>query len=246
MNRLGFQYVLLLFVAADTGCAGRIPIYPWVDQAQAARLFAERSGKMHTLSARCRVILADSHTGPTQLDAAIAARTPGSLRLRAWKFSQPVLDITLTPEGLWLCAAEDAESEGDRASPFASLTAEQLRQAWSLVTGEFPPEQWTWEENTSLAAISISRKWEPDGSIECTIDRSTLTVRQCVLARSADAEPMTLTLDRYRAIEQVAVPTHVSMRSEHGTIAILLDDISLNEELPQFAFEPPRRAIKQP
>jgi len=210
------------------------------------QLIAERSARSQTLSSPCRLILADPNTGPTQLDGAIAARMPGFLRIRAWKFSQPVMDITLTPAGLWLYSAQDDESPGNRPSPFASLTAEQLRQAWSLVMGEIPLDSWTWDQTTSQPDITIRQDWESGGSIVCTIDRPTLTLRRCTVTRSTDATVLTLTLDRYQAIEQVAVPTRVIMQSQHGTITILLDDVSLSEELPPTAFDAPRRAVRQP
>lgn len=246
MNRRIVLHMLLMLVATQTGCAARMPTYPWVDQAHASQRLAERSSQMRTLSSPCRILLADPNTSPTQFDGALVARTPGFLRLRAWKFSQPVLDITLTPDGLWIFSAQREESSDDHTSPFSSLTAQQLRQAWSLVMGGMPLDGWTWEGDASHATLTVRQNWESGGSIDCTIDRPSLTLRMCTVRRSADAAELTLTLDRYRVIQQVAVPTRVTMHSEHGTIAILLDDFPLNEELPQAAFDPPRRAAKQP
>lgn len=241
-----FYLLPSMLVAIQIGCAERLPTYPWVDDSRAARLLAERSTRMQTLASPCRVILAETNSGSTQLDGAIVARTPGFLRLRAWKFSQPVLDITLTPEGLWLFTAQDIEHPDHRPSAFAGLTAEQLRRAWSLVTGEAPLDGWTWEDDASSDALAIRQQWDSGGSIDCTIDRHTLALRRCTVTRSADAAPLTLTLDRYRAIQQVVVPTRVIMHSGHGTITLLLDDVAVNEDLLQAAFDPPRRASKQP
>lgn len=246
MNQRIVLYVLLMFVAAQTGCATRLPTYPWVDRAHALQLLAERSSQLRTLSSPCRIVLADANTGPTQLDGAIVARSPGFLRLRAWKFSQPVLDITLTPDGLWLFSSQRDEPSAGHSAPFASLTAQQLRQAWSLVTGGMPLDDWTWNEDTARAVLTIRQGWESGGSIDCTLDRDTLTLRRCTVRRSSKAAELQLTLDRYRAIQAIAVPTRVTMRSDHGAITILLDEPSLNEELSPAAFDPPRRAVKQP
>ena len=246
MNRRSVQCSLLMLVAAQVGCAQRLPTYPWVDETHAMQLIAERSARSQTLSSPCRLILADPNTGPTQLDGAIAARMPGLFRLRAWKFSQPVLDITLTPAGLWLYSAQNDEFPGNRPLPFANLNAEQLRRAWSLVMGEIPRDGWTWDQTSSHANVRIREDWESGGSIVCTIDRPTLTLRACTVTQSADVAVLTLTLDRYQAIEHVAVPTRVIMHFQRSTITILLDDVSFNEELPPTAFDPPRRAVRQP
>ena len=232
--------------ASLTGCAERLPAYRWVNEARAMDLMAERAARIQTLSSPCRIILADPNAGTTQLEGAIAARMPGFLRLRAWKFSQPVLDLTLTPVGLWLYSAQDGDSPGERRSPFATLTAQQLRQAWSLTTGVIPRDGWTWDEPSSRTYIALRRDWESGGSIDCEIDRPTLTLRRCTVSQAPDAAVLTLALDRYQHVGELIVPTRVVLRSAHGTVTILLDDISLNDELPLLAFDPPQRAAKQP
>ncbi len=232
--------------ASLTGCAERLPTYGWVDASHAMDLMAVRAARIQTLSSPCCVILAGPNAGPIQLEGAIAARMPGFLRLRAWKFSQPVLDLTLTPDGLWLFSAQDRESPGERPSPFATLTALQLRQAWSLATGVIPRDGWTWDEPRSRASIALRQEWECGGSILCEIDRPTVTLRGCTMTQASDATVLTLALDRYRTVGDGVVPTRVVIHSEQGTITILLDDVSINEELPLLAFDPPGRAGRQP
>lgn len=229
-----------------TGCAERLPTYPWIDEAHAMKLMTERAAGIKTLSSPCRIVLTDPKRGPTQLEGAIAARTTGFLRLRAWKFSQPVLDITLTPEGLWLYIAEDNDESRGPRSPFADLTAQRLRQGWSFATGSILLDGWTWSIPNSNRSVELERESDSGGLIRCEVDRPSLTLRRCTMTEPSDAAPWTLTLDRYRTFDELLVPTYLVLGSVHGTITVILDDPSLNDEIPPSAFDPPRRAIKQP
>jgi hypothetical protein len=115
-----------------------------------------------------------------------------------------------------------------------------------LAIGAVPRDGWTWDGSRSRRSIELQREWESGGSINCEIDRRTLTLRRCTVTHVPDAAVLTLALDRYRKVGDLVVPTRVDMRSEHGRITILLDNLSLNDELPPLAFDPPRRAVKQP
>jgi len=246
MNPHLFRWIALALGVSMTGCAERMPTYSWIDETHAMELMAERAARIKTLSSPCRIILTDSNGAPAQLDGAIAARVPGFLRLRAWKFSQSVLDITLTPTGLWLFSVQDHESNGERLSPFATLTAQQLRLGWSFTTGAIPRDGWTRIDSNSKRTVELAQELVSGGSINCEVDRPSLTLRRCTVTEFPGAAVLTLALDRYRTFDGLVVPTQLVLCSERGTMTVFLDDPSLNDEIPPTVFDPPRRALKQP
>lgn len=237
---------MMMIAMSIAGCTNRLPTYTWIDVPHAVKVMAKRADLLKTISSPCRIILTDPNGSQTQLDGAIAARVPCYFRLRAWKFSEAVLDITLTPSGMWLFGIQDHDSNTNSASPFATLDSEQFKTVWSFATGALLGDGWTLNDSNLRNRIELKRDLELGGAIHCEIDRTSLTLHHCKVSTASNKAELTLTLNRYRRIGELVVPTQFVMASEQGKIAILLDDLAINEDLPPLAFDPPQRAIKQP
>ncbi len=241
-------------------CPGRAPLptYPRVDDREAITLIAKRALVVQTMSARCQVVITKPHGRATaggdpllggdsaQFDGAVAARLPDHLRLRVWKFSRPVFDVTLTPGGLWLYTSERAGEPlpGDDA-PLSGLTAERLARAWSLAAGRLAGGDWTPVATSSDRVLRVKGRLDAsEGSVVCDIDRATLTPRLCSLRDAGNVTRMTLVLEEYRVLGDVVWPTRLVFQSDRGTVTVTLSDVAINTELAPEAFRPPRRATQ--
>jgi hypothetical protein len=224
-------------------CASALPRYADVDPAQALTILRERADHVRTLSAACRIILERPDGRSIQLVGALAARAPDHLRIRGWKASQAVLDLTLRPDGLWLYCAQGS---GAADEPVVDqLTAARVAEAWSLVTGGFRSKSWALGGDSAPATLRLVRR---DGrtNVVCDVARSTLTVRRCEVIDDDSGARMTLMLDRYRRFGDVVWPARVRSASPRGTVTVLVDDPVFNQSPPPKAFDPPRRAVRLP
>ena len=236
--------IATLLMILPFGCAAPLPTHPWVDHATAMATLARRSDRIKTVSSSCRVLLADQDGHTTQLAGALAARPPRELRLRAWKLSQPVLDLTLTPAGLWLFQASRAKEGGEDSA--AALTADRMRSGWALAMGGFGDSGWAPLDDPGGPTFRAQRTDEDGLTAIATIERRTLTPRRIELFDDDGRVRMTLSQDDYRLVDGIPWPTRLTFHAERGTITVILDDVKLNVDLPARAFTPPRRAVKQP
>lgn len=235
----------LLLLIMTTGCANRLPTYRWTDENAALRTLSERELSLQTVSSRCRIALERADGAAVQLDGALAARLPDALRLRAWKLSQPVWDLTILPEGIWLFTAEAPEQGGQ--SPGSAIPAARLAQAWSLFTSGFVDGMWAFLPADGSPSLQMRMAPEDtEGDVLCELHRPTLTVRRCQVFDPDGALRLSLLLDRYVAVNGIVFPRRITAVSIAGTITITLDRPAFNVELPPQALTPPRRAVKQP
>lgn len=236
---------LILAVATACGCRGDLPTYHWVDHDTAVRIITDRTARIETISARCRLLLSGADGATTQLDGVLAARLPDHLRIRAWKFSQPAFDLTMTPEGLWRFAREDRSK--DAGTPLDGLTARRFSRGWlMLVEGGVGPG-WKPLVDDGGSRVRFRRETQTPGvSVVCEMDRATLTVTRCDLVDAEGVTETTLQLDRYRLIGDFIWPARAVLRSEHGSVTMLFDDVRINTDLPPGAFVAPRRSVKVP
>lgn len=241
-RRCSIPFCLLL---GGSGCVTTLPTYPRSDGDHALRILAARSRSVETLESSCRLLLARADGDEIQLSGAIAARMPDYLRLRAWKISQPVFDLTLTPDGLWVFEAGNPQ---DSSNPvFGDLTARRLTEAWSLATNRIDEEGWSITGETDATRFHLVKSVEGPGvSVIADVDRRTLTIRQYRLIDDAGAVRVTLTLDKYRQAGGVVWPAKIVARSAEGTVTVLLDDLEINTDLPANVFRPPARAARIP
>ena len=230
--------LLFLFSGCQTE---QIPTYPSMPSSQALRILADRSHAIHAISAQAMLTLTRDNGDTVRLDAAIVLQPPDRARLRAYKFSRAVFDMTLTPEGLWLISPQ----EGDRRQEILAAGANtgKLTREWlRLMTGEFDAPGMTVVERPEELRLQQPR--ENDSTLICRIDRKTLTPRRYTLTDAQGRERFTLMLDRYAEFAGVVWPRRIEAKSETGNILIELHDVEINGALPPGAFRPPARAEK--
>ncbi len=227
------------------GCSGRLPAYRWTDEDAALRALRERELTLKTISSRCRISLERTDGARVQLDGALAARLPDAFRLRAWKLSQPVLDLTILPDGIWLFAADPPEP-ADR-SPGEMFPAARLAEAWQLFSRGFADRTWEFAPapGNSGARLRMTPR-QDEGEVWCDLHCETLTIRKCQVTDADGHVRLTLRLDRYAAFDGIVFPRLITAISAMGTITVSLEHPTFNSELPDRALIPPRRAVRQP
>ena len=241
------KWCALLFIVlfgsflAIGGCAPGLPVHPWRGHDLALRTIVHRAERLETLTAECRLILTRPDGTSTHLKGALVARMPGYFRLRAWKFSQPVFDVTLTPQGLWVFAADRAD-----ADPLQSLPAERIVDAWSFLSAGIVDPSWDPLPDLDERRFRVGKDVSSDDApTKCAIDRSTFTIRECEFRTDEHDETLALKMDLYTVIDGHVWPKRIEAVSDQGRVTLLLDDVSINAEISEGAFQPPRRAIKK-
>ncbi len=233
-----------------SACMKPLPRYPSMEASKAVEVMRARDGAIQTISAEGTVLLSNSDGSSVTLDAAIVARWPGFLRIRAWKFGQPAFDVTCTPEGLWIYLPEDARKRAGGAADL-TVTADQFRRVWGLLGPAFlaGETQATYPDPRTLV---LRRAMDPETSsetlVECEVDAETLTVRSYRFIDPGGRTRQSLSLSSYRLIEPGPLlwPRVITADGDSGRINIRLREPEINGDIPVGAFEPPRRAAKQP
>ena len=238
------QIIALATAVGAAGCGQRLPTYVWVDHATALSILAQRASKVQSVSGECLLTLHKASGESIRLDAAMVAQPPDHLRLRAWKLGQAVFDLTMTPQGLWVMAPQDAPQRHG-ALP-ASLSAARFARGWSMLSADFFTAKDLVVEDDGTASFHLKRQVEEEQTFACDVDRATLTVRQYSLTDAAGVAHFTLRLDRYRALGEVAWPMQITAVSDAGQIQVTFEDVELNGAVAANAFVPPRRAEKLP
>lgn len=236
--------VAAVAVAFIGGCQQeRLPTFARTDERTALSMLAQRSLQVSTISGSGTLELTKPNGESIRLDLVVAMQPPERARLRAWKFGHAVFDLTITPEALWLESPKDSpKSEGIRS---AGTTAAQVTRSWSLLNGGFFAEPGLLAQNDGdTLVLRRARAGEP--TVVCRVDRDTLTPRQYQLVDDAGQPRFSLALDHYHDFDGIVWPRRVVARSEAGRVVVELSEVTLNEELPAAAFQPPRRAEKLP
>jgi len=244
--------LLLSMFLAVSACHSTLPTYPRLDAGQTLALMHRRATAIRSLSGVGRLTLTGPDGASVQLDAVLVARLPDDWHVRAWKMSQTALDITLTRDGLWIAGPSqtrhnDPSAPQEQGDPLEAVTAEGWKEAMLLVAGCVDERTWSIEEPMEGWTFRLRRSQEStEPSLTCEVDRGTLTLRQCRVTAAAGDNQLTLSLDRYRRAGDIAMPGRIVMESPHGVIAMHLDSIEVNGELPDQAFVPPARAVRRP
>jgi hypothetical protein len=228
------------------GCASktvRLPTHPLTDAGSTLALLKEQADGLKTVSGEGRVTLTRTDGQSIRLDAALAVRLPDHVRLRAWKLGQAALDLTLTPDGMWMVQPGSAD---DEQKPLPSgLDAERFARMWRLFAGSLfgEPDAQASIDGDELI-ITLARSGEP--KLVCRADRATLTPRQYDVIDDEGRSRFVLRLERYGVFGDRVFPCRIVADSAQGRIVVDMPDPELNQDLPDGAFVPPRRARKAP
>lgn len=235
--------VLLLGCAQPRPLQEHLPVYRWTDDQAALRELASRAHSIKTISAAAFLTLTRPDGQSVRLDAAMAiSLADKSVRLRAWKLSQVVFDLTLTPAGLWIETPTDS-SHRDQIAP-ASLSAAQFARAISVFGGEAFEGPGVQVIDHGGPDFRVLKTLDDGKILAAEVERSTLVIRRYRLADRSGAAHFDLVLRDYQSLNGIAWPQEWSARSDSGTIEAQLRDVQLNTELPPSAFVPPRGAEK--
>jgi outer membrane lipoprotein-sorting protein len=239
----------LLFVgllAVCAGCAhqqGNLPTYRWAGDQAALRELSDRAHAVKSVSSECLLTLTRPDGNSVRLDGAIVLSMPQqSVRLRTWKFNQPVFDLTLTPQGLWIKTPHDS-GRRQQVLP-ARVSAAQLAHALSIFGGEVFDGPRVKVMDSGGAQFQVKKPLDDGQIMTADVNRATLTVHSYALSDSNGATHFRLTLKDYRAFNGILWPTHLLAQSDGGTIDVELHDLELNGDLPAAAFVPPHGAEK--
>lgn len=242
VNFLPRQAMFACAVLLLAGCAARLPEYRWRSPNDALRVMSERDRTVRSVRASFRLLLW-SPKGRVSLDGALVAEPPHRLRLRAWKLTQAVLDVTVNEDGAFVLDRRGNREPGDAVRPDVPIDLAVLADALTALPGFGGDENWTVRDDAAWDALTARREvGDSDAIVECTIAPKTLTRRACVL-RTGGRDLQTLRFDRYRLSDSgVPWPWLIRGRGTHGTFEIRFDEVSFDESLPAAAFRPPKTA----
>jgi outer membrane lipoprotein-sorting protein len=224
------------------GGGGAVPTYPDVTAQRAVSTIAARAQAVRTVSAHAKLLLVNAGGDSVRLEAAVAMQRPGNLRLRAWKFSQAVFDLTMNEQGMWIMTGE--RSKNAKRAENSRISAAQLGRAWALFNGDLFSQQGLIVLDNGGKTFQVQGSGEGETKLLCTIDRATLTPRRYELF-SDDTARFTLELDRYESFGEVVWPTRIRGTSATGTFTAELDDVQVNQPLAEETFVPPPSAERQ-
>ena len=191
--------------------------------------------------------LTDSERNSVRLDGAMVAAPPDQFRLRAWKFDRAVFDLTLADHQTWLLTPADPAVR-ERIKALESVQSARIGEALKLLGPEYFRKASALEQQSSSDRLVVEGPFFDHQQMICEIDRRTLTPRRFHLAldNRGDQAPEEVLLQQYRLINTIAWPTRIVVRSRQGELSLQLGEIEINGTLPDAAFVPPPRAVKQP
>ncbi|MEM6458176.1 MAG: hypothetical protein AAF710_02160 [Planctomycetota bacterium] len=232
--------VVVLVCGLLSGCAWRpgvvnepVPVVTWAEVEDARRVLVERQAARGTVQARLtlRLTSAQGEASP-RLDAALVSDGDGRLRLRAWKLSQSVFDLTATPDGVFVAGREEMrEAGGDTEQGLTRLTG-RLKD---LLSGP----DWS-AAQLSRVGGDLRAVW-PDG-LRAEIDGRTLTPRRFVV--TIDGRASIAVETRWSDYDTGPWYRSVAASGPFGEAELEFASVTLGGALNPRAFVPPRRAVR--
>ncbi|HEV7299517.1 MAG TPA: hypothetical protein VGN72_09155 [Tepidisphaeraceae bacterium] len=233
--------IILACLAFACGCAAPkedIPTYPLMDSRASLATMRARAEQVQDISGQGTVTLTDPNGGTVQFDAAFVFGPPDRARVRAYKFGQAVLDLTVNPDGLWLFLPRQ-DARADQVRSASAGTGRAIRQWLQLLAGDKAGG------SVQLTGQKLIVTRHEELITRGEIDRPTLTARSYTMSDRDGTQHFSLTLDRYRQVGPTVWPGRIVATSASGKIVIQLRDVELNVAAPT-AFEPPPRAERLP
>lgn len=258
MMRVPGWIAAMVCVLAMSACGTTpLPTFPAMSDKDALAIIAARLDTVKRVSATADIVLTNEAGESVTLDGAFVAAMPDRARLRAWKFGTAVLDLTITPDGVWAIVPER-----DRGGNVSQLSAAGVARALEMGTGTYFTTAHVIDgESTSEVLVVEGRAMGVD-AVRCEIDRATLTPRRYTIVGGVGGEnqEMTLTLDRYDMVTDHAVDwrasavrkpriawaRRVTFSGPKGEIVLRFGDIEINGDVEPAALAAPARAERLP
>ncbi|MEM9419532.1 MAG: hypothetical protein AAGA25_10855, partial [Planctomycetota bacterium] len=183
----------------------------------------------------------------TTFDGALVMQGDDRFRLRTWKLNQTIFDLTVTPEGTYVIAADEMKEE----SPDSEAELAELANNLSAMLrgADFAKARFSRTKPTLVEAavrfdapFFIWATW-PDDSLIVAIDRRTLSPMNWWV-RGDQMNPGIQIQSEYSDYEGVRWYRYVIVSGEFGRLQMTFRDVELNGELNPRAFKPSRRAVR--
>lgn len=232
-------------LAISGGCASTRVSYPWQGVEAGAARMRERDEKVRSIQAEARIVLTNA-AGQSVVVEGLLLLDPGAgARLRAWKFDQPVLDVTRTPEGTWVWMGRQGD---ERAREWiARAMAPDGVVAWSFLPGLLVATANGPADQDADATFELVGAADDRGNrVQARFDRATLTLRELGWTDANGRELSRVRCERYRWIAGQPCPGRVSASSPHGSMVMDVGRVEVNVPLAPRAFVPPTDALPWP
>lgn len=234
----------LLVLIACAGCAATpkspLPTFPAMSAERSLEVMRERSAKLERVTGRGAITLDNADRGAVTLDSIFVLAPPDRARVRAYKFTQAVFDLTLNPDGLFIFVPRERGKPGELLESTRGA-AGAIRQWLASFAGQVDANGADIKQDART--LTIVRP-EADGVTRTTIvDRPTLTVRSQTVRDATGAVRFTLALGDYRDFAGTLWPARIVAVSERGTITLETRELQPNVAA-ETAFTPPPRAVE--
>ncbi len=207
-----------------------------MSESEALHVLSDRARAIHTVSSEALVTLTRKDGQTVRFDAALVMEPPERARMQAFKFGQTVLDLTITPAGVWLLTSDIQKEE---TFSVGVRTGEMTHQWMRLATGLI--DEANVSANNRGANLLIQETKTNGTTIASLIDRKTLTIREVIGRDRNGRQRFELTFARLSQFNSVVWPRRIEAVSDAGRILIELRDVEINGQVPEGAFKPPPR-----
>ncbi len=203
---------------------------------EAKRVVIERQQHVQSVQAECeiRVYPANEAGKSHGFDGAVVFAAPDRYRMRTWKLTQTLFDLTVNQDGTFIAVSDELTKRRPNAEDDLAKLAGHLNL---LLRGpDFSQAEFKGEAGGPLRA-----SWERGHAV---INPLTLTPVSYFFEPGNDAPPIAVTT-KFGDYPNGVWYHRVVAQGEFGTIELTFRDVRLNEELNPRAFRPPRRAVSR-
>jgi outer membrane lipoprotein-sorting protein len=235
--------LLILFPMSGCHTPDPIPTYPPAAKGESFDRMQARLADVRDISGEGEITLVDVIGNSVRFDAAFALAPPDRARVRAWKLSQAVLDLTVTRDGAWLFLPKRDDQHADQLRAAAGDASRALHEWLALLSSR--PDAGADAVRTTGDQFVVTRHNADGSRITSVIDRATLTARQYTIYDRAGMPRFSLSMEQYRVVGSTVWPTRIEAAASNGKFIIELRDLAINQA-PPLAFQPPARAERLP
>ena len=215
-----------------------IPRYPMLSASESLATIERRNAAVEDVTGKGTLIFTAADGESIRFDTVFVLAPPDRARVRAWKFSRAVFDLTRTADGVWLFLPR-GDDRAEELESSANALGDAVGEWLGLFAGGLDADAGDTEVRDD---VLIVRRPMRDGlTLRATIDRRTLTPRRYDGLDANGKLRFRLILDAYAELGDTVWPRVVEARSADGVVRVETNELDLNIA-PPTAFNPPRRA----
>ncbi len=246
-SALGLVLPALFVLTACHTPAPRLALPPaaYANHAQAVALLNVRRDAISSLQARATVRFTPATGASQTLDAQLVHHAPDQARLRADKLNHNLLDLTVTPEGVWTAVSPRVLRE----APNAEAELVRLARVLPLLLRGPDYAAATPAPASRHKPQTLTLRW--DQGLSTDLHAPTLTPRRFTLPHPEGEHGHAVAIEPDYTLYPADADRLPWLRSAvitgaFGRIELTFHDVLLNQPLNPRAFRPPRRAITHP